>query len=66
MTVVWSPRARKELHEAIDFIARGKPEADLRVANRIYNETASLAKTPHLGRIGLVPDTRELIFPPWP
>lgn len=66
MKVIWTPLARKDLHEAIDFIEFDKPDAALRVATRIYDQVANLAKIPHIGRIGIVPGTRELIFPPWP
>lgn len=36
------------------------------MARTIYNSVAELRQFPRRGRIGLAPDTRELVFPPWP
>ncbi|CAN5773047.1 type II toxin-antitoxin system RelE/ParE family toxin [soil metagenome] len=66
MKVIWTPRAASDLDEAVDYIGTDKPGAALEVADRIYVEVAGLATMPHIGRIGLVPGTRELIFHPCP
>jgi len=37
-----------------------------RVARTIYTAVAELRNFPNRGRKGLAPNTRELVFPPWP
>jgi addiction module RelE/StbE family toxin len=64
--VIWTPRAASDLDEFVDFVGRDKPDAALRVSERIYSEVMKLASTPHIGRPGKVVGTRELIFHPWP
>lgn len=66
MRVFWSPRAAADLDELVDFIAADKPDAAVRVADRIYSHVEKLSSTPHIGRIGILAGTRELIFAPWP
>jgi toxin ParE1/3/4 len=64
--VLWTPRAASDLNEAVDFISVDKPDAAIRVADRIYRQVMQLGTLPYQGRIGLVPGTRELVFHPWP
>ena len=66
MKVIWSPLASEELIEAIAFIAEDKPDASVRVPDRIYTQVMRLAEMPNIGRLGQVYGTRELIFHPWP
>jgi toxin ParE1/3/4 len=51
---------------ASSSIREDNPSAALRVARAIYQGVAALRTFPNRGRIGLAPDTRELVFPPWP
>ena len=66
MRVIWTPRAVSDLNEAVGFISADKPDAAIRVADRIYRQIVQLGTLPYQGRIGLVPGKRELVFHPWP
>ena len=61
----WARRARRDLHEIGDFIARDKPKAAARWVNRITDAVERVAVFPSSGRA--VPeigrdDIREIIF----
>ena len=62
MKVTWARRAISDLRKITDYIQTDDPEAAARVAARVLDETASLAKLAARGRSGRVPGTRELIF----
>jgi toxin ParE1/3/4 len=64
--VFWSPRAAADLNELIDFIALDKPGAAERVGDKIYSKVERLTSTPLIGRVGILPKTRELILAPFP
>jgi toxin ParE1/3/4 len=64
--VLWSPRAASDLNELVDFIPADKPAAAERVGDTIYSQVERLRSTPLMGRIGMLPETRELILAPWP
>jgi addiction module RelE/StbE family toxin len=64
--VFWSPRAAADLNDLVRFISADKPDAATQVGDRIYQHVEGLASTPHIGRPGILPGTRELIFAPWP
>jgi toxin ParE1/3/4 len=64
--VLWSPRAAADLDSLVNFISADKPDAAARVGERIYEQVGGLASTPHMGRVGILPVTRELIIAPWP
>jgi toxin ParE1/3/4 len=64
--VFWSPRAAADLNELVDFIAADKPDAAERVGDNVYSKVERLTSTPLIGRIGILPKTRELILAPWP
>lgn len=66
MTVVWTPQATHDLAAISAYIALGSPTAANRVANKLIASVFALADTPHIGRIGEVRGTRELIVAPWP
>ncbi len=66
MRTVWSPRALRHMVEIRRFIARGDPGAAASVAEAIRRSVDSLARLPHRGRPGRVPDTRELVVPRTP
>jgi toxin ParE1/3/4 len=50
----------------MDYISADSPGSAIRVANKIRSQIMQLATMPHIGRVGEVPGTRELIFDPWP
>jgi addiction module RelE/StbE family toxin len=61
----WARRARRDLHEIGDFIARDKPKAAARWVNRILDAVERVAVLPNSGRA--VPeigrdDIREIIL----
>ena len=62
MQVVWSPTAVAQLFEIRAYIEQDKPEAALRVAQRIVSAADQLNRNPHLGRPGRSPGIRELII----
>ncbi len=62
MQLVWMPRARRERHEAIEFIAQDNPHAALGQLDRIEQQTDTLTQHPQLGRPGRVKGTRELVI----
>jgi addiction module RelE/StbE family toxin len=66
MKVIWTPRAASDLEGISDFIDERNPDAALRVATKIYSRLMSLGSTPEIGRMGIVPGTREIVFHPWP
>ena len=65
MKVIWTPRAANDLAQAAAYIEQHNPDAAVRVAARIYKRIMELESTPEVGRAGIVPGTRELIFRPW-
>lgn len=66
MRVRWTTNAANDLTRIVERIREDNAEAAHRVAKTIYNGVAALPKFPRRGRIGLVSDTRELVFAPWP
>ena len=61
MRVVWLEEAAADLAEVRRYIAQDNPGAAVRTARRIRQAVERLADTPHLGRPGRVPGTRELV-----
>lgn len=66
MRVRWTTKAADDLAYIAEYIRKDDPAAARRVAQTIYRGIAGLRKFPNIGRIGLVENTRELTFPPWP
>jgi toxin ParE1/3/4 len=64
--VRWTSNAADDLAAIVERIRRDNPPAAQRVAKTIYTAVAELRQFPNRGRKGLAPDTRELVFPPWP
>jgi toxin ParE1/3/4 len=62
MLVMWSPRARRAREAAIDYIARDRPNAALRLLDVIPRQVKLLAADPKIGRPGRVAGTRELVI----
>ena len=56
----YTQRARRQLANIHHYIRERNPEAATRVIARIRRSANLLRNFPHLGRHGLVPDTREL------
>jgi len=63
MKVRWSPAAISDLESIRAYIARDNPAAAARVAGGIKAAVLQLCAFPLSGRVGRVPDTRELVVP---
>lgn len=66
MRVKWTRKALDNLDQAIEYIAKDKPNAVLNVGRRIWEASQRLPEQPGMGRIGRVAGTRELIIPGLP
>jgi toxin ParE1/3/4 len=62
MQLLWTPRARRQRHEAIEYIAQDNPGAALQQLDRIEEQTDMLLVHPELGRPGRKQGTRELVI----
>jgi addiction module RelE/StbE family toxin len=63
MKIRWSPTAVSDLESIREYIAKDKPSAARKVANRIKESANRLIDFPLSGRVGRVPGTRELVIP---
>ena len=66
MRVRWTTRAADDLAHIVEYIRKDNPAAARRMAQTICQGIAELKRFPNIGRAGLVQDTRELVFSPWP
>ncbi|WP_395675155.1 type II toxin-antitoxin system RelE/ParE family toxin [Inquilinus sp.] len=62
MRVRWTRRALQRLEEIGDHTALDNPAAASRVVAAIGQKVETLAAHPHLGRVGRVAGTRELVI----
>jgi toxin ParE1/3/4 len=63
MKIVFSPQARDDLREIFLDIASDNPDAARALLKRLRSRITDLEDTPHIGRPGRVPGTRELAIP---
>jgi toxin ParE1/3/4 len=61
MRIVWSPEARRQVHEIWHYIALDDPEAAERMVTRLVTAVERLVHFPHLGRPGRE-GSRELLI----
>lgn len=61
MRVEWSPYAMAQLRATLEMIADDNPAAAVRLARDVLQRARRLSAFPYLGRVGRVPDTRELV-----
>ena len=66
MRVRWTPDACADLERVGAWIEQESPAAALRITREVYRAVAGLSRWPNRGRIGWVPDTRELVLTPLP
>ena len=66
MRIRWTTTAADDLSNIVEYIRRDNPAAARRVAKTLLEGVARLRKFPHIGRLGLTDNTRELIFAPLP
>lgn len=65
MRIVWLTRAQRELSAIRAYIAANNPQAAERMAAQIVEASLQLEQHPHMGRRGLIFDTREWVIYPY-
>lgn len=60
MRLVFAEPAERDLKDIIDYIAQDNPAAAEKVYRAIIASTERLTRFPEIGRVGRLPDTREL------
>lgn len=66
MVLRWLNAALADLRAIKDYISEENPEAAHRVVACIRSETNILLQQPHVGRVGRIADTRELVVSQYP
>jgi toxin ParE1/3/4 len=66
MRVRWTATAANDLAQIVEYIRKDNPAAARRVAQDIFAGIAGLRAFPNRGRVGLVENTREIVFSRWP
>jgi toxin ParE1/3/4 len=61
MKVVWRPAALADLSRLISHIAMDNPSAAARMSRLLRQAAENLPIFPYRGRVGAIPDTRELV-----
>ncbi len=61
MRVLWASGAEQDRADIIDHISDDNPLAAIRMDELFAEAAGRLADHPHLGRVGLIAGTRELI-----
>lgn len=61
MKIIWTRLALEDLDNAYEYIAAKNPNAAMDTIDRIENAIERLLKYPQMGRVGLIPGTRELV-----
>ena len=64
--IQWHPQAIADVKAAISYGQTRWPAQSEALARRVINVAAQLAVFPTSGRVGAVPDTRELMLSPYP
>ena len=62
MKLVWFKRAVWDLRLVQSYIAQENPQAARKTVNQIKDKVSLLMEQPGIGRLGRVPNTRELII----
>ena len=62
MRLVWNDDALDDLGQIKDYIEQDDAFAAARVVLRLRDGLVQLTTFPRIGRVGRVPDTRELVF----
>jgi toxin ParE1/3/4 len=61
LTVRWSHSAQDDLDRIYGFIAEDNPDAAARIQDKVLAAGESLVRFADRGRLGRIPDTRELV-----
>ena len=64
MKLIWSADARNERDDIFEYISADDPIAALTMDELFVERGKNLLEFPHIGRLGLSPDTRELTVHP--
>lgn len=62
----WTPPAAVDMQSISDYLKQHHPHYRQATMRRIYAKIIALQDAPHVGRLGSVEGTRELLFPPMP
>jgi toxin ParE1/3/4 len=62
----WTPAAAADLRQINDYLKSRHPRYRQPTMRKLYEAIQSLKLSPHRGRIGREPETRELLFLPLP
>jgi toxin ParE1/3/4 len=62
MTLTWTRTALQDLKHLHDYIADDNPDAARKMVSRIREAASRLRRNPRIGRVGRVPETRELVI----
>ncbi|VAW93182.1 Death on curing protein, Doc toxin [hydrothermal vent metagenome] len=62
MKVVWFKMAVRDLEWVKDYIIQDNPEAAQKLVLRIKDAVSLLSEQPGMGRLGRVPNTKELVI----
>jgi toxin ParE1/3/4 len=66
MRIRWTPAAAADLQHVSNYLRDHHPHYRLATVRKLYVAIQSLAKWPHVGRVGREEGTRELLFLPLP
>lgn len=62
MHIRWTQKARENLISLEEFIRKDKPKAAIAAVIKVVKTVEILSDHPHMGRMGRVPGTRELVI----
>jgi len=66
VSIRWLTAALSDLRAIKAYIAEQNPEAARQVIASIRHQATTLTNQPNIGRMGRIPDTRELVISPYP
>lgn len=62
MNILWSPESISDLKNLYQYSLIENPHSAHMIYNRVIEQVEILTHSPHIGRAGRVPGTRELII----
>jgi toxin ParE1/3/4 len=65
MMIRWTPAALRDLESLHRYVGEDNPPAAAATVDRILSGIEALSRHPDMGCKGRVPNTRELIIPPF-
>jgi addiction module RelE/StbE family toxin len=63
MRIAWEEEAERDLDRIVDYILQDDPAVALHLVDVIREAVQILTDHPHIGRVGRVVNTRELVIP---